>query len=132
MLKRLAAVTATIVVAGIGLAGPASADGGGPHHPWPQPEPQCTGDVVVGSVTNDTLFGTNCDDIVVARAGNDTLFGRDGADVLAGGPGRDRLFDALDNGEGEHVDVLRGGRGFDLCVGDVGDRFIACERVLYR
>jgi Ca2+-binding RTX toxin-like protein len=92
----------------------------------------CEGDVIVGSTGNDFLVGTDCDDIIAARRGNDVLTGRAGADFLAGGWGNDVLRDAADDNAWGTVDVLRGGRGFDRCVGDEGDEFISCEIVFVR
>jgi hypothetical protein len=84
---------------------------------------------VVGTFGNDVLVGTRHNDFMLGLAGNDRIFGLRGNDVLRGGRGNDRLF-AGSLGHGNDRDLVRGGPGFDICRGDAGDVFVACEVVI--
>jgi hypothetical protein len=124
MIGRFLAIGAAVVAASVTLVAPPATANIEPR--------SCEGDVLVGSTARDFLVGTDCDDLIWGRAGNDVLTGRDGADFLAGGLGNDVLRDAADDNAYGTFDVLRGGRGFDRCVGDAGDQFISCEIVFVR
>ena len=65
----------------------------------------------------DTIYGLQGDDRIRANT-----FTND-RDILYGNRGNDRL-NALD---GDDFDTLRGGPGYDRCVGDAGDEYISCE-----
>jgi Ca2+-binding RTX toxin-like protein len=86
---------------------------------------------IVGTVAVDWLVGTRHDDVILARAGNDFLYGRRGNDTMRGNRGNDvlRAFGPLGH---SGRDILGGGDGFDVCVGDPGDRFFNCEVVRIR
>jgi hypothetical protein len=67
---------------------------------------------LVGSITDDAIYGYGGDDVLIGDAGDDVLKGASGADILIGGDGNDVL-----NG-GEGTDILIGGAGDDLYVVD--------------
>jgi Ca2+-binding RTX toxin-like protein len=71
-------------------------------------------DNLVGSSTNDILFGGLGADTLIGGLGNDILFGGLGADTLIGGLGND----ILDGGSGD--DILDGGLGNDILFGGLG------------
>jgi Ca2+-binding RTX toxin-like protein len=86
------------------------------------------GELVFGTVLNDTmdglagndrLQGDQGDDLLMGNDGRDTLFGQSGDDTLMGGAGNDQL----QGGDGD--DVLRGGAGTDQIFGQTGiDTFV--------
>ena len=87
---------------------------------------------IEGNNRSNNLFETAGDDIIRGFGGNDVLdannFGRD-EDILRGGSGDDRLF----ANDGDSMDLVFGGPGFDICV--VDDRSEiggGCERVRIR
>lgn len=82
------------------------------------------GDTIFGGRGSDYLPGTRCDDVIFGLSGNDTLIGNDGRDLLLGGFGNDRILAR----DGER-DIVRGGRGYDRCVGDTFDVYTSCEAV---
>jgi Ca2+-binding RTX toxin-like protein len=84
--------------------------------------------VIVGSRQNDVIPGTRCDDTIWGLKGNDRISGNGGEDTLLGNGGNDRL-NGVDVFGSPEPDVLRGGRGFDACVGDPFDTFLGCESV---
>lgn len=78
--------------------------------------------VVVGTLGSDRLVGTPCADLIYGLNGADVLIGRGGSDTLRGGRGDDRI-----RGVDGEPDLLAGGRGTDVCVGDQFDSFTGCE-----
>jgi len=62
---------------------------------------------ITGTDNNDSLVGTSSDDVIYGGAGNDSLDGREGADLLDGGAGNDELMSFGRNS------TLRGGDGDD-------------------
>jgi len=117
------------------------------------------GDLMVGGPGNDdrpceftafvdplaAMTGGPGNDRIEGGPGNDSMNGIFDDDTLLGGTGddllrddstqdRDRLFgnrgrDTLDARDGDGDDFVDGGRGFDDCFGDRGDRFVHCERI---
>jgi Ca2+-binding RTX toxin-like protein len=80
--------------------------------------------IILGTLGDDLLDGTDEDDIVLARAGNDTVHGQGGNDVIGLDSGNDIAFgeagdDAIMGGEGN--DQLDGGEGDDSLSGGAGD-----------
>lgn len=76
-----------------------------------------------GTLSNDTLFGTEDGQEMVALGGQDHLYGRGGDDTLRGGDGGDNLYgesgaDTMDGGAGN--DDLIGGGGADVYLLDAG------------
>ena len=84
---------------------------------------------ITGNNNDNNLFETPGDDRISGRGGADVLdannFGGD-TDILRGGEGSDRLL----ANDGDTLDNLNGGPGFDTCVVDrraeVGD---SCEKI---
>jgi hypothetical protein len=92
-------------------------------------------DRLLGGIGNDVLSGGMGDDKLDAGAGNDKLDGGLGNDILICGPGRDVAAggggaDKLSCRDGRKGDVINGGAGKDTCIGDRGDRFVGCERIV--
>lgn len=73
------------------------------------------GEVIGGTLGDDTLEGGGGSDLLQGFGGSDFLFGRGGDDKLRGGAGGDHLY----GGTGD--DVLRGGRGADWLVPEAGN-----------
>jgi len=67
---------------------------------------------------NDFVIGTDTDDVIFGRAGRDGIQGRGGNDLLIGGSDADVLTGGIGN------DVLIGGEGRDHLVGGPGDDLI--------
>jgi Ca2+-binding RTX toxin-like protein len=90
-----------------------------------------TADVVKGGPDDDTIDGEGGDDVLEGGTGQDELEDTtfdtpNDHDDLFGGKHRDVLI-AVD---GDSNDVLDGGDGAnDICEGDVGDSFPACENI---
>lgn len=72
---------------------------------------------IVGSLSSETIEGTEGPDVILARAGNDTvrggggndlICGNDGSDWLHGDEGNDRIFGGI------RWDVIEGAAGDDL------------------
>lgn len=85
-----------------------------------------------GWAGNDKLFGGANNDVLIGQAGADNLDGGDGDDYLAGGEGDDRtagLWDRLDGGlyGGNGNDTLVGGAGIDYLIGENGDDIIIVD-----
>ncbi len=84
---------------------------------------------ITGNNNDNNLFETSGDDRIDGRGGADVLdannFGGD-TDILRGGSGNDRLL----ANDGDTLDTVNGGPGFDTCVVDsraeVGD---SCEKI---
>ena len=74
----------------------------------------------LGTINNDTIYGSELADTLSGGNGNDKLVGRDGSDVLIGGSGKDRLEGGSDG------DIYRYARGdgqdviSDVDDGDAG------------
>jgi Ca2+-binding RTX toxin-like protein len=81
---------------------------------------------VLGTDQSDVLYESQRGDSIRGLDGNDTIgaarFSHD-KDVLRGGPGRD----TLDARDGDHRDIIDGGKGLDLCEGDLFDTYVDCE-----
>lgn len=82
-------------------------------------------DVLRGGGGNDTLFGGSGNDREYGGAGNDGILDRRGADQLFGQAGNDRL-NARDFPPAR-PDVLSGGLGSDVCLGDRIDARQGCD-----
>ena len=70
---------------------------------------------LIGTDSDDVIYGYNADDTLRGGKGNDTLNGGEGNDILYGGEGNDKL-----NG-GNGNDILYGGEGDDILYGEHGD-----------
>jgi Ca2+-binding RTX toxin-like protein len=86
------------------------------------------GDTLMGSLTNDKLFGGEDDDYLLSEAGNDMVFGGSGNDQLLGGDAKDLLYggDGNDTVWGDDdlepaEDSLFGGKGDDIMFLGEGD-----------
>ncbi len=100
---------------------------------------------VLGSSSNDVLYGTIGDDIVCARGGGDRIFGRAGRDrllgsygpdTISGGPGRDVLNggserDVLLARDGYRDTVICGDQ-YDIAIVDVLDVVKRSCELVYR
>ncbi len=90
-------------------------------------------DHIAGGAGADRIEGFKRGDFLHGDSGEDTILGQRGGDKLYAGNGNvDRLRgdggdDILNARDSQGRDVLRGGAGFDECVGDVGDTFSECE-----
>jgi Ca2+-binding RTX toxin-like protein len=83
--------------------------------------------------------GTNGDDLMHERQGTvkDVIYGKGGEDVLDANNfnfDRDRLYggdrgDKLLANDGDGRDVVKGGKGRDVCYVDPGDRTVNCNVV---
>jgi Ca2+-binding RTX toxin-like protein len=79
--------------------------------------------ILVGTLTDDSIHGFGGDDDLYGRAGDDRIDGGSGFDILFGGNGHDTLDggagpDDLYGGSGS--DVLAGGSGFNFMFGEAG------------
>ena len=72
-------------------------------------------EIVVGTASDDTIYGGAQNDNLSGLAGNDTLYGGGGIDTLNGGDGNDTLDGGAD------ADGLTGGLGNDIYVVGAGD-----------
>ena len=120
LLLAVAALSFGTIGVGTAMADEPDYDHCGP--PWLPPN------YILGSLGNDVLRGTQCNDAIFGFAGDDRLIGRGGEDTLSGGRGNDRL-NGIELLQDPTRDVLRGGPGFDRCIGDPEDVFISCEDV---
>ncbi|MEM9271904.1 MAG: hypothetical protein AAGA80_02910 [Cyanobacteria bacterium P01_F01_bin.143] len=91
------------------------------------------GNLILGTLGHDALFGSDGLDYILGLAGNDTLNGRENHDLILGGNGDDSLIgeagsdflfgghgnDTLDGGDDD--DHLYGGNGFDTIFGFAGN-----------
>ncbi len=100
-------------------------------------------DVIVGTDTDDKLYGGNGADVICGLGGIDhiyggnaqnTIYGGEGNDFLFGGNGKDELYgeggDDLVNGEIGKDDVIDGGSGTGDTCEDEGANTINCETLL--
>jgi Ca2+-binding RTX toxin-like protein len=71
-------------------------------------------EIIEGSASNDTIYGTSTDNIFYGNAGDDTLEGREGSDTLYGVAGNNTLDGGLGN------DTLYAGTGNDKLLGGAG------------
>ena len=103
-------------------------------------------DSLYGGLGNDRLYGGEGTDLLRGDAGDDVVHGGGGLDDTRGGTGDDRVscgagprekafgnadddvVSCLDRSGGDTVDGGHGGT--DLCIGDIGDTFVGCERIL--
>lgn len=81
----------------------------------------------------DNYLGETCgDDVLFGEAGNDTLDANNcgpDEDVLRGGRGTDRLL----ANDGDRLDSLNGGLGYDTCVVDARIELAGgCNNILIR
>ena len=78
--------------------------------------------LLLGSLTDDEIEGTNNGDQILALTGDDVVVGRGGADIIDGSIGNDILYGASKTlwRDGE-TDVLNGGEGDDIIYGEFGD-----------
>ncbi|MGH2740251.1 MAG: calcium-binding protein [Actinomycetota bacterium] len=86
---------------------------------------------VIGSDSNDTLWGNAKDNAILGEKGRDVIRARGGDDDIFGGRGKDQLFggrgeDELAGGPGG--DRLDGGGNKDRCHGGKLDDVRRCER----
>ena len=72
-------------------------------------------DTIVGTPSNDRLYGQAGDDIISGGSGNDTIADNAGDNFIDGGDGNDRLFGGLGS------DTISGGDGNDRIGGNAGD-----------
>ena len=75
---------------------------------------------IIGTSSNDVIYGNDGDDYIDASKGNDTIYGGEGNDYLAGGKGSDTIHGGNGNdtiNEGSHlagdVNTIYGGAGDD-------------------
>jgi peptidoglycan/xylan/chitin deacetylase (PgdA/CDA1 family) len=93
-------------------------------------------DVICGQHGNDVIYGGGGSDVLRGGRGRDALYGQDGADALYAGPGSgDGLYgargaDYLDARDGSPFDLVRGGRGENMCVADAEDHRRDCGHPL--
>jgi serralysin len=81
----------------------------------------------IGTVGNNSLFGTGANDVISGLAGDDSVFGNGGNDYLQGDAGNDSLYggssaDYIDGGADN--DVLYGNGGKDTLIGGAGNDLI--------
>jgi hypothetical protein len=81
------------------------------------------GELILGTIIDDTLYGEDGDDSLEGNAGFDILLGGDGNDTVLGGTEQDTIQGDLGNDSllGESgSDFLIGGEGDDIIEGDIG------------
>lgn len=79
---------------------------------------------VVGSDSDDTIFGDGENNKLVGRAGDDKIDGGDGDDTITGGSGKNSLDGGAGNDTitgGSDDDVINGGNGDDKITAGGGD-----------
>jgi Ca2+-binding RTX toxin-like protein len=82
-------------------------------------------DTITGGPDNDksqTFYGLRAGDILKDTNGDDdrdTMYGEEGDDLL-------------NTADGDGRDILRGGSGYDVCIGDPNDEFKGCEDEIIR
>ncbi|WP_297990140.1 calcium-binding protein, partial [uncultured Campylobacter sp.] len=82
---------------------------------------------LIGTDSDDVIYGYNADDTLRGGKGNDTLNGGEGNDILYGGDGDDKLYggngnDTLYGSEGN--DALYGSDGNDILEGGSGNDYL--------
>jgi Ca2+-binding RTX toxin-like protein len=84
---------------------------------------------LVGTDQPETLSESNLNDTIAGRAGGDTInafeFMGD-TDKVNGNRGADRI----DVSDGDNFDNVNGGKGDDVCIGDVGDE-LNCDTEVF-
>lgn len=102
-----------------------------------EPKPDPTGDVLLGTDSDDTLTGSANDDTIAggdgddsieAGGGNDNISASDGNDFVDGGPGNDSIGGGLGNDTifgGDGDDVMGAGFGDDSVSGGLGNDVVA-------
>ena len=128
MHRILASAAVLAASAPLALIGMGSANASAPHHSHIDGHEDGF-NLIFGSRFDDTLFGTHDADAIFGRNGNDRLISNGGADRLSGNRGDDTLIDNQPSFFGNVVQ-LRGGSGFDVCIGNTNDQFINCETVI--
>ena len=98
-----------------------------------QQEENVQGNIIVGSLDDNVIEGTNHADTILGLALDDKIYAKDGDDLVQGNDGNDRIFggagddllqgnfgdDKID-GEGRN-DVIIGGDADDILSGDEGN-----------
>lgn len=78
--------------------------------------------IILGTLGNDTLRGTNGIDVISGLSGDDIAFGNAGADIIDGGDGNDVLYaNSAQNWADGALDTVTGGIGDDVIYGGYGD-----------
>jgi Ca2+-binding RTX toxin-like protein len=70
---------------------------------------------VIGTNSNDKIFGNSANNVLKGGYGNDSLYGYGGNDTLDGGAGNDSLYGSIGN------DRLYGQKGADTLIGGSGN-----------
>jgi hypothetical protein len=95
---------------------------------------------VVKQCSKNPCYGTDNQDRLYERDGNgvnDRLFGldrNDGLHATAATNDKDNLHgnrgnDRLHAGDGDGLDTVKGGRGYDRCFGDATDAYSSCAEI---
>ncbi len=79
-----------------------------------QVSPPVLGNIINGTLNNDTLVGTDQNESIFGLAGNDKIYAGAGNDILDGGAGDDTLSGNMGN------DTLNGDAGYDELYGGLG------------
>ncbi|WP_109439549.1 calcium-binding protein [Acinetobacter haemolyticus] len=74
--------------------------------------------IIEGTVSSETLYGTSQNDLIESFDGNDTIWAKAGNDRIEGGAGNDYL----DGGIGD--DHMYGGSGNDTLIGGLGNDYL--------
>ncbi|HAA30097.1 MAG TPA: endonuclease/exonuclease/phosphatase [Cyanobacteria bacterium UBA8553] len=73
---------------------------------------------IIGSDTNDILYGDNANDTIQGRGGNDQIFGGEGINTLFGDSGDDLIYG------GSQADTITGGTGNDTIYTSEGNNTV--------
>ena len=82
---------------------------------------------LIGTESNDFLFGTSNAENIVGQDGNDTIYSNGGEDTLLGQSGNDTIFGTTSNefiNGGYGNDIIYGNGGTDTLIGSFGDDLI--------
>jgi Ca2+-binding RTX toxin-like protein len=77
------------------------------------------------SDVNDTIRGQDGNDFINARLYSRQVLPLGDKDQVQGNRGEDWI----EANDGDPRDALNGGKGYDRCFGDVGDKFVDCEEI---
>ncbi len=80
-------------------------------------------DILVATLYDDTVTGSNSADQIKGLAGDDVLFGHGGDDIITGDIGNDIIFAGMGNDHingGFDADEISGGSGADYILGESG------------
>ncbi len=82
---------------------------------------------LVGTESDELLFGISNSENIVSQDGNDTIYGNSGEDTLLGQSGNDTIFgttssEFINGGYGN--DIIYGNGGTDTLIGSFGDDLI--------